>query len=288
MNKLVNCGKYVSGLGNMAVESSTSIFMNRILVYALYAVFLVGTASAQSFTYTDGQDNSSPITVPPGSTNNINLTINSGTATQSGLISNIGFPPGFPSGSVTLPGGGTLIFTANNTYTGNTVVNAGTLQLGNNGTGGNVVGSIVNNSSLVFDRSDTVTYGNAVNSGPSVAAYISGTGSVTQSGSGTLILAGLNTYSGTTTISAGTLEITGTLGTGDVIDNASLVFNPLTNIIAGGTFTIFIIGGPNQIITPIGGINVPNNIQRHRFRYSKWPRYYTSRWHEYLFGWNHD
>ena len=67
--------------------------------------------------------------------------------------------------------------------------------------------------------------------------------SVTKVGTGTWILTGNNTYTGTTTISGGAMQIgaggnSGTLGTGNVLDNASLVFNrydsvACSNIIVG-------------------------------------------------------
>ena len=63
-----------------------------------------------------------------------------------------------------------MTLTANNTYTGGTTVSAGTLQIGNGSTTGSVAGNILDNASLVFNRSDNITYGNV----------ISGSGSVTQ------------------------------------------------------------------------------------------------------------
>ena len=79
---------------------------------------------------------------------------------------------------------------------------------------------MVNSSAVVFNRSDAVTVGN----------LISGVGQVTQSGAGTLILTGANTYSGGTTISSGTLQVgqaarRGRWGPGAVTNDGALIFN---------------------------------------------------------------
>lgn len=136
------------------------------------------------------------------------------------------------TGSVTQAGTGTTILTGNNTYSGATTISAGTLQIGNGGTSGSLAGNIANNSALVFNRSDTSTY----------AGAISGTGTVTQAGAGTTVLTGSNSYSGTTTISSGTLQIgnggtSGSLGSGAVTDNASLVFDRSDSVTYNGAIT---------------------------------------------------
>lgn len=123
------------------------------------------------------------------------------------------------SGSVTQAGSGTTLFTSNQTYTGGTTISAGTLQLGNGGTSGSIVGDVVDNGVLVIDRSDAVA----------LPGVISGSGGVTQQGSGITTFTGNNTYTGGTTISAGTLQLGdgGTSGsiTGDVVNNGALVFD---------------------------------------------------------------
>jgi fibronectin-binding autotransporter adhesin len=103
------------------------------------------------------------------------------------------------TGALTKADAGTLLLTGNNGYTGGTTIAAGTLQLGNGGTSGSITGDVTNNGALVFNRSDSVTFGGA----------ISGSGSVTQAGSGTTVLSGTNAYTGTTTVQAGTLLVDG-------------------------------------------------------------------------------
>lgn len=124
------------------------------------------------------------------------------------------------TGSLTKSGAGTLTLTGTNGYTGGTTIEAGTLQVGNGGTTGSIAGSITNNAALVFDRSDSLT----------VAGDIGGTGGLTSNGTGTLILAGTNSYSGGTVIGkSSTLQVgnggeSGTL-TGAVTANGNLVFD---------------------------------------------------------------
>ncbi|MBZ7926575.1 autotransporter-associated beta strand repeat-containing protein [Ensifer adhaerens] len=123
------------------------------------------------------------------------------------------------SGAVRQIGTGTTILTGTNTYTGGTTISGGTLQLGNGGATGSIVGDVINDGVLAFNRSNTVTF----------AGTISGTGAVRQSGSGTMVLTGTNTYTGGTTISGGVLQIgnggaTGSI-VGDVVNDSVLAFN---------------------------------------------------------------
>ncbi|MBR0666409.1 autotransporter outer membrane beta-barrel domain-containing protein, partial [Roseomonas hellenica] len=105
---------------------------------------------------------------------------------------------GVVSGSGTLrqEGTGTTVLTGANTYTGGTTITAGTLQLGNGGTTGSILGNVANAGTLAFNRSDTVTF----------AGVVSGTGGVRQDGTGTTVLTGANTYSGRTQVNAGILR----------------------------------------------------------------------------------
>ncbi|MDX8504215.1 autotransporter outer membrane beta-barrel domain-containing protein [Mesorhizobium captivum] len=123
------------------------------------------------------------------------------------------------SGTVDQAGSGTTILTTDNSYTGGTTISAGTLQLGNGGTSGSILGDVTNNGTFVFNRSDAYSF----------AGTISGSGTVNQAGSGTTILTADNSYTGGTTISAGTLQLGngGTSGSilGDVTNNGTLTFD---------------------------------------------------------------
>ena len=103
------------------------------------------------------------------------------------------------SGGLTLAGAAALVLTGSNTYSGQTTISSGTLQLGGGGATGSInSANITDNGVLEFDRSDSsLTFSQAV----------SGSGGLVKAGTGTLILTGANTYTGATRIIAGTLQV---------------------------------------------------------------------------------
>ena len=161
----------------MSLSASTrlasSLPVRRRHVAALLAAFAALPASGTTLTYLNGQ---------PAYSNPINTTladsytlfINSGIATQSGLISG--------NGSITKNGAGTLTLSANNTYTGATLVDAGTLRLtGTLYSQGVSAGSITinNGGTLALNRQDI--FGVHTTSSP-VAITIGAGGMLTNSG----------------------------------------------------------------------------------------------------------
>jgi autotransporter-associated beta strand protein len=114
------------------------------------------------------------------------------------------------SGGLVKQGSGTLILDNSgvNDFAGDISVNAGTVQFGNNDSGGTIptTASIIDNGSLVFARNDSIV----------VANPISGTGSVSENGNpnATVRLAAPNTFTGPVTVSQGTLQVGNNLALG--------------------------------------------------------------------------
>ncbi len=147
------------------------------------------------------------------------------TFTATGAASNLtGVISG--GGSFVKENTGTLALLSAETYLGSTTINGGTLQLGNNTATGslNTVSAIINNGTFAFNRTNTLTQGLDFNS------IISGTGGVSQLGSGTTVLNGANTYTGLTLVSAGTLSY----GASDVIASGPVTVNGATAVLALG------------------------------------------------------
>jgi len=129
------------------------------------------------------------------------------------------------AGQVIKNGAGLLRYDATSTYTGPTTINAGTLQIGNNSSAGAYTGggtfTINSGGILAINRSNATSFN----------GVIAGVGAFNKLGAGVATLTGnSNSYTGTTTISAGTLTLgsggtTGSLGTGNIVNNAALVVN---------------------------------------------------------------
>jgi autotransporter-associated beta strand protein len=177
-------------------------------------------------------------------TNNGTLVFNrTGSLTVGGAISG--------TGSVTVQGGGTVILTNDNTYSGGTTLNGGTLQIGNSGATGRLstTGGVVNNGAIFFKTLGTST----------LNGVISGTGYVSMDyPAGMLILNATNTYTGVTYGNNGTLIVNGGNASSEVY---------IGNTLGGtGTFsgpvTLFVGSflAPGSTIGSIGTLTINNDL----------------------------
>ncbi len=153
--------------------------------------------------------------------------------TIGGVISN-----GSVGNALTKAGAGILALAGANTYTGDTTVSSGTLNLANTLA---LQNSTLASGTIVFDSSvssHAFTFGgvkggtnialqdnagspNAValtvgnnNQSTAYTGRFSGAGSLTKVGSGTLTLSGTNTYTGVTNVNNGTLTVNNSTGSG--------------------------------------------------------------------------
>ncbi len=156
------------------------------------------------------------------------LTVNTAT-TNASISAPIGETlPG--AGSLVKTGTGTLTLSAVSTFTGDTQVSAGTLQLGDGmAQNGSVGGNIIDNSALVFANPASQTF----------AGTISGSGSLTKTAAGTLTLSAANSFIGETQINAGTLALAnpGALG------GSTLDYDNLGGTLSFGSLTAATLGG---------------------------------------------
>jgi autotransporter-associated beta strand protein len=169
------------------------------------------------------------------------------------------------SGSLTKVDSGTLTLAAANTFSGNTLVSGGTLALGNalalqdstlDTSGSGVVGfgsltsatlgglsglgtlRLTNSSSAAV----ALNVGNN-NTNTTYSGTLSGAGSLTKIGGGTLVLSGSNSYTGGTAVDAGTLVVT---------SNTALPDGTSLTVGAGGAFVF----DPSVSAAPVDGFSV--------------------------------
>ena len=228
------------------------------------------------YTYGGDMSGSGTLTQSGGGTLTVtgNLTHTGGTTIQNGLV-NIG--NGGTAGSISgdivnngylqinrsdaytltgnVSGSGIFWKAGANTLTltghvANLINLSGTLRVGNGGTTGSISNNVANNGTLIFDRSDDLTYG----------GVIASAGSVIKEGAGTLTFTGNNTYSGATNVNAGVLAVDGSVSGAVYVNNGGALGGTgtvgATTVAAGGT-----LGAGNRIdaLTVTGNLTLDAN-----------------------------
>jgi autotransporter-associated beta strand protein len=135
-------------------------------------------AGGELLTTTDGFSTARAIDVKASGGLNTLAAASGTTATFSGLLSDTGaLVIGDDSHA------GTVVLTGNNTYSGGTTINSGTLQIGNGLNTSSIIGDVIDNRRLAFNLGQDGTF----------AGNVSGTGTLRQLGPGSLTLTGTNT-----------------------------------------------------------------------------------------------
>src|SRR5207302_400462 len=186
------------------------------------------------------------------------------------------------SGSLTKDGVGMLVLTnTSNSYSGNTIVNGGTLSVSDGAALGPGAGSLSLNNGAVFQATGSYISSRAVILGGTGGAVglgggsldvtsgvtetrtgvISGAGTLVKTGNGTLALTtAVNSYTGGTVINGGTLQIDSNASMGATSGTATINNGTLEALSTIATGRNFLLGSSNStILTGSGGVTYTIN-----------------------------
>ncbi|MFA6317833.1 MAG: autotransporter-associated beta strand repeat-containing protein, partial [Elusimicrobiota bacterium] len=234
----------ISGEGSMAKTGAGALVLSGINTYSGGTTVSAGTLSIDS----DLVLGYGSLTLEGGGTlktaasvvTNREVILGAG----GGIVDSAGMDSAFyytvsGTGSLTKKGTGILYLRAANTYSGGTVLDAGTIDIISDASLGSASGILTfNGGTLRSSRGLTSARNMTINGGGAtfdaysktleLSGVLSGAGGLTKTGEGTLLLTGTNnTYAGGTTVSAGVLQIGA---------NNALPANKALTVSAAGTF----------------------------------------------------
>ena len=253
--------------GGTTVSSGAVLQIQGNIIVGNEALTLNGSGVSGTGAFRNISGNNSfggSITLGSGST----ISSDAGTLTLSGGITNGGFTTTFSGsgnivengvisgiGSVVRTGPGILTLGGANTYLGGTTINGGTVVVSSNANLGNVSGGLTLNAGTLevatgFTLLRQVSLGDPgstfqVDAGQTlmVTMPIGGSGTLNKTGSGTMVLAVVNSFTGGTNVTGGILQ----LGIGNPLPNVA----PIT--VSGGTFDLQTFGQTASAVTLSSG-----------------------------------
>ncbi|MFX1736683.1 autotransporter outer membrane beta-barrel domain-containing protein [Paraburkholderia sp. A1RI_3L] len=260
----------ISGSGALDKTGSGTLTLNGAVVGPIAAEVQQGTLVLNG----DGSQFTGSVTVDPPGVLQASAQSLPPTVTNNGLVQ---FEQGVDgvytgaiggSGVVEKDGTGTLTLAPSaaggNTYTGGTVLKAGTVSVAADSALGGTSGGVTFDGGALqlgssFDLASTRAVSITSNGGTidtqgfqsTIAQNITGAGALAKMGTGTLVLDGVNTYSGGTSVAAGTLVV------GDASSAGASVAGPVavaTGAVLGGYGTV------NGDVTNNGTIAVANAL----------------------------
>jgi autotransporter-associated beta strand protein len=214
----VSAGTVVLGAADR-ISNSSAVIVSNNATFNLAGFDETVASIATSLT----TDSAAKVTLSSTSAANTLTTVGNSDATFAGVIEGT-------NGKLTKQGSGTLTLSGANSFDGVLTISAGTVSVGAGSTVGTIATqSVVNSGTLMFNRSDAITY----------AGVVSGTGALQKSGLGTLTLSNANTYSGNTTINAlgGNITISGTGSLGTVTAGSAVYPGNIAITDSGSTLT---------------------------------------------------
>ncbi|MGV0960380.1 MAG: autotransporter-associated beta strand repeat-containing protein [Limnohabitans sp.] len=263
----------VNNGGTLASSNSFNVLTNPVFtagstllanggVYATYGSFHIkGTvASSGTVNFTAGTGSNNQMHVGDNATNTFtNFNVSSGVLTVGVPLANATDLVGVAVATgIVKQGSGTMAMTDTSTYSHNTTVSGGTLQIGTGSTTGDISStsavSVASGATLAFNRSNDYSFGKT----------ITGAGALSHIGSGTTTLTGPNTYSGGTTVSSGHLvlqnsPLSSMAGPTTVSSGATLTFKRTVAGAVNGTFFNQTVSGAGNLVVDDGlggsGIN---------------------------------
>jgi autotransporter-associated beta strand protein len=277
----------MSSSATIQVRNGATLYLNKALNYGA-SVQLYGTGNAElsnngsslgALRLEAGANQTGTVTLFANSS----IGVNASAATISGVIGESGGSFGFTKG-----GNNSLTLSGANTFSGTTThaASSGTLRLANSLALQNSTLSYTGAAALVFDstvathaftfggltgssnialtdngsNSVALTVGNNNTSPAAYSGVLSGGGSLTKVGSGTLTLSSANTYTGATTVNAGTLLVS---GSGNVNGSSGITINGSTakyvkTSTSAGTVPITLTQGTLDGTGTVGAVTVGN------------------------------